>query len=119
MDLKLYALLLGKINAAIGTRPSPIATVSIAYASEITVAPNTETNISTLTGDIQISLGAPIAGVSNEWDFVISQGDTAYDVVLPEIVWGLGIAPTFSENTSTMCRLYYVGDTLCGEWVAV
>lgn len=93
--------------------------VSVNYAAMVEVASNTMTAIGTLTGAVDIFLGEPINGYDNEWDFTITQGETAQDVALPTIAWGLGIAPAFPPSTTTLCRLYYVGETLCGEWVTV
>lgn len=123
MDLKLFALIKGKIssaiNSAISTRPCPIAAESLPYAPSVTVVPNTETTVGMLEGTLEITLGTAVSGLANEWDFVIKQGSNAYTVVLPTVRWGLGFAPSFAENTSTMCRLYYLGGTLCGEWVSI
>ena len=55
----------------------------------------------------------------NEWFLEITQGDTAYQVTFPNIRWGMGVAPTFAPNTTTVCRVYKIGTTLCGEWVSV
>lgn len=89
---------------------------SIPYAPTITVAANTMSNIATLTGAITITLGDGIEDYDNEWDFVIEQGATAQTITLPAVVWGMGIAPTFAANSVTIVRLYYIGDTLRGEW---
>ena len=89
------------------------------YAENVVAQANRMTNISTLTGNINISLGDAVSGYDNEWDFTVMQGDTAYDVALPTVNWGFGVAPSFSANTTTVCRLYYIGNTLCGEWVAI
>ncbi len=91
----------------------------VPYAAEITVPTNRMTCISPLTGAVGITLGAAREGLDNEWSFQITQGVTAYNVVLPVIHWGLGIAPLFAAQTTTLCRLYYMGETLCGEWVSV
>ncbi len=93
--------------------------VEVPYAAEITVSANTMTNIAPLSGPVSIGLGDGMTGIDNEWDFTLTQGESAQDVVLPEIHWGLEMAPTFEGGTTTVCRLYYVGDTLCGEWVSV
>ena len=89
------------------------------YAENVVAQANRMTNISTLTGNINISLGDAVSGYDNEWDFAVTQGDNAYDVALPTVNWGFGVAPSFSANTTTVCRLYYIGNTLCGEWVAI
>lgn len=73
----------------------------------------------TVKADEQFLLGDPIEGFDNEWDLQLTQGETAYQIALPVICWGLGVAPTFAANTTTVCRLYKIGDTLCGEWVSV
>ncbi len=87
------------------------------YSWLVIPAVNTETEIGELTGDISITILHVVSSdYSNEWIFTITQGDTAYDVALPEIEWQLGIAPTFSANTTTEVRLYYIGDTLKGVW---
>ena len=89
------------------------------YYSEVIVPANTMVNYNQLTGEFSVSLGSAVSGYDNEWSFTITQGDYAFDVFLPTIHWGLGIAPTFSANTTTLCRLYYLGTTLCGEWVSI
>ncbi len=91
----------------------------IAYAPSVTLAVNTMSVIAELTGAISISLAPGVEGYDNEWSFTVTQGATAYDIVLPSIMWGLSIAPTFAARTTTVCRLYYVGEKLCGEWVSV
>ena len=58
-------------------------------------------------------------GFENEWFLEITQGTVAHRVGLPTIRWGLGISPSFAPNTSTICRIYKIGSTLCGEWVSV
>ncbi len=89
------------------------------YSANVTIPSNTMINFDELEGAFDVSLAEGVKNYDNEWDFTITQGATAYDVVLPVIEWGLGIAPTFSANTTTLLRLYYVGQTLCGEWVCV
>lgn len=86
------------------------------YAPEITVQANTMTDIAILSGAVTITLGDGVENYDNEWDFVIKQSETAQTVIMPTVNWGLGIAPTFAANTNTICRLYYIGNTLCGEW---
>ncbi len=88
--------------------------VSIPYSEQITLRPNTETVISTLEGNIEIFLEEGMAGYSNEWRFLINLGNTAYNVVLPETQWFLGVTPTFSPNTTTEIRLHYKGENLIG-----
>ncbi|MBQ6848109.1 MAG: collagen-like protein [Clostridia bacterium] len=89
------------------------------YYQEVSVPANTMINYNELTGDFNVSLQNGISGYDNEWDFTITQGDTAYNVILPTVYWGFGIAPAFPANTTTLCRLYYIGNTLCGEWVSI
>ncbi len=70
--------------------------------------------------EIGVYLKEGVEGYDNEWGMTVIQGETAVPVncgTAPH--WGLGIAPTFAANTTTVCRFYYVGDTLCGEWVSV
>ncbi len=64
-------------------------------------------------------LGSGIAGLDNEWGLTIMMGNTAHTLSLPATKWTLGIAPTFAAGTTTVCRFYYVGNTLCGEWVCI
>lgn len=80
---------------------------------------NASTVIHELTGPVIIMLGDRIQGYDNEWTFTVTQGAAAQTIALPDIHWGLGIAPAFSANTTTQCRLYYVGEALCGEWSVV
>lgn len=101
------------VNAISGLTPS----INAAYTENIMLDVNTMTHIAELTENITITLSQGTVGFDNEWDFSITQGDTAYSVNLPAISWGLGIAPSFAANTTTICRLYYVGSKLCGEWV--
>ena len=89
------------------------------YYNEVVVPANTMVNFNQLEGQFSVSLGAGVSGYDNEWDFTITQGDVAYNVFLPTVYWGLGIAPSFNANTTTLCRLYYLGTTLCGEWVSI
>lgn len=89
------------------------------YYREVTVPANTMVNYNQLMGNFSVSLGKAVSGYDNEWSFTITQGDNAFDVFLPTVYWGFGIAPTFSANTTTLCRLYYLGTTLCGEWVSI
>ena len=93
--------------------------VERAATASMTVAANTFTVISPLTGDLTLSLGAAVDGYDNEWDFTITQGATAYAVHLPAVCWGFGFAPAFSAGSTTVCRLYRVSGTLCGEWTTV
>lgn len=88
-------------------------------AASLILKANVKTVISELDSDISISLGAPVEGYDNEWDAVISQGATAYDVTLPAVSWSYGAAPAFDAGSVTEIRLSYVGDTLCGEWITV
>ncbi len=91
-----------------------------ATEGEITVNANELKEIPTLTGETTILLGEAVEGYDNEWTFNIVQGDTAQILNgLSNVHWGLGIAPTFSENTTTQCRLYYIGEALCGEWICL
>ena len=94
--------------------------IDVAYSANVEIPANDVYNIAELSGDIAIDLKAGEAGKANEWDIVITQGDTAHAVTFATPVnWGLGIAPTFAANTSTMIRLYYIADKLCGEWSSV
>lgn len=106
-----YTLLAGA--GAEGLVPSR----SVPYAPSVSVAANTMTSIGTLTGACAITLGEGVEGYDNEWGFIIEQGETAQTLTLPSVAWGLGIAPSFAANSVTQCRLYYISDTLCGEWV--
>lgn len=90
--------------------------VNTEYAPDIVLTASTETRIGTLMGVLSLTLGEPTAeqlGYSVEWVAVITQGETAHDVVLPEVEW-VGDAPTFDANTVTECRLFYKGDVLMG-----
>lgn len=93
---------------------------NIPFADNITLPSNCEVHIITdsgrLEGAVTFSLGEAVNGLSNEWIVVIAMGETEYDVVLPEIQWTLGIAPSFSANTTTEIRLYYMGNALKGVW---
>lgn len=93
--------------------------VCLPYARYITVQANTVTEIGTTDGSLEISFGEGLPGYDNEWNFTVTQGEEAYDIILPEIRWGLGIAPAFHAESTTFCRLYMVGAVLCGEWVSV
>ncbi len=73
----------------------------------------------TLGGNSRLGMVNEKSDFDNEWAFEVTQGDTAYELSLPTIRWGLGVAPTFAANTTTLCRLYKVNGTLCGEWVSV
>ncbi len=92
--------------------------VNVPYAASVTVEPNNITEISVLSGACSVTLGDGPFGLDNEWAFLITQGDVAYDVVLPEVVWQMGMAPSFAENTSTEVRLYLRGGVLKGVWDA-
>ncbi len=90
-----------------------------ASSGNMTLAANVMSLIGPLTGNVTISLGPGLEGYDNEWDFTLTQSTVPHTVTLPAIRWGLGIAPTFAASTTTVCRLYYVGNALCGEWVSV
>ena len=92
---------------------------TIAYQSEVSLDANTTTEIGTLSGKLTITLNSGYAGFDNEWDAVISMGSTEYDVVLPSVRWGLHTLPSFSANTATVIRLFYIGSVLCGEWTVI
>lgn len=115
MELEYYQNPTEVINELIKTNLSPkeIETVT---EGNILVISGTVKEIPTLTGAVTITLGEPINGYDNEWCFTITQGETAYTIGLPIIEWILGIAPTFSANTTTEVRLHYKGDTLEGVW---
>ncbi len=74
-------------------------------------------NLGNATGGV--NLGDPIEGYDNEWGLTLTVGDPIAQIYIPTTHWGLGIAPTFASNTTTVIRWYYVGETLCGEWVTV
>ncbi len=69
------------------------------------------------------TLGDGVEGYDNEWGLTLTmterEGGGATQIYLPTTRWPLGVAPTFAANTTTVIRWYYVGDTLCGEWVTV
>ncbi len=83
------------------------------------VAPNKMVRYHNLNTGLELDFAPAIEGYDNEWNFTVTQGDVEYEIILPEISWGFGIAPTFKANTDTVCRIYKVGDKLCGEWVEV
>lgn len=91
--------------------------VSISWAAEVTVPANTKSSIATLEGATTITLGEPVEGYDNEWPFVVAQGETAYDIVLPVIEWHGGYAPVFGANSRTEVRLWDDGDVLKGVWL--
>jgi len=64
-----------------------------------------------------VTLGAGVSGYDNEWDVIIPMPNPVVTLTLPTVSWGQGYAPTFAAGTTTIIRLYYVGATLCGEWV--
>lgn len=71
---------------------------------------------------VQCSFGdAPNNGYAAEWVLEVVQGSTTQgSIAIPAaVVWGMGIAPTFSPGTTTVCRFYRVGDTFCGEWTVI
>ncbi len=66
------------------------------------------------------SFAPGVEGYDNEWGLTIHMSVYAQTVTFsPSVTWGLGIAPTFPPGSTTICRFYYVGETLCGEWVTV
>lgn len=76
-------------------------------------------NVAGMSG-CMIELNPGTENVDNEWAFTLIMPANGYPSVgLPVIHWGLGIAPAFEPGTTIVCRLYYVGETLCGEWVSV
>ena len=93
--------------------------VQVSGGSAVVLEVNTMSVIPELTEGISISLAPGVEGYDNEWGFTLTQGATAFDIVLPGVKWGLGIAPDFAAGTTTVCRLYCVGDKLCGEWASV
>ncbi len=98
--------------------PGIFPTVTVPYAAEFEIKPNTMTNIAPLEGAITLTLGDGLDGYENEWAFTITQGETARTITMPTAEWTLGIAPTFAAGTTTEVRLYYLGDTLRGVWNA-
>lgn len=86
---------------------------TVPYTSNITVPANQMIVIDTLLGDITVTLGDGLLGYDNEWDFTVTQGQTAYNVVLPLIEW-IGDVPAFEANTVTQARLFYKGEVLMG-----
>ncbi len=103
---------LDRAVAAYGLMPI----IDLPYSPEIVASANQMTHISELEGDIFITLGERIEGFDNEWCFVITQGETAYNVALPEILWVLDIAPAFDAGSVTEVRLHYKGEQLEGVW---
>lgn len=91
--------------------------LSVPYGEAVTVIPNTQTDIGTLTGDIEISLGDGDGIYASEWCFTLSLEQTAHDITLPEVRWVCGIAPVFAPDSTTEVRLWYKGDTLEGMWL--
>ena len=89
--------------------------ISVPYAASLTITANIMTEIAVLTGAITLTLGPPLSGYDNEWGFTLTQGATAYNVVLPVIKWA-GAMPTFAANSTTQVRLFYVGSQLTGVW---
>lgn len=67
---------------------------------------------------IELSPGAD--SVYNEWSFILTVPvGSSPSIGLPVTQWVEETAPTFEQGTTTACWLYYVGETLCGEWVNV
>jgi len=83
------------------------------FASAIMIIANTMTNISELTDAITITLNSGEVGMDNEWGFIITQGATAQNVILPIVHW-YGAMPTFAANSITQARLFYRGAELRG-----
>lgn len=109
-----YLILVGNIRGYSGLVPSVI---QEPYGI-IKLTANTETVVPITISDITFSLGDAVAGYSNEWILVLTQGETEYNIdFFPEVEWQLGIAPRFEANTTTEVRLFYVGNTLKGIWI--
>lgn len=94
--------------------PKVIETLS---AGSIVVSSKVIKEIPLVTGDITITLDEGLDGYCNEWIFIIHQGETVYNINLPNIEWDRGFAPNFSPNTVTEVRLWYKGNTLQGVWL--
>ncbi len=88
-----------------------------ASQSSLTLDANKMTSIAALCGPCELILGEDCPDCDNEWAFILRQGETAYDVILPEIEWTLGIAPAFAPSSVTEVRLHYVDGTLKGVWI--
>ncbi len=86
------------------------------YSPAVSVPSNVLVDIAALEGDIGISLGEGVVGYDNEWVFTVTQGEVAYNVMLPAIEWTLGIAPVFAADSVTEIRLHYKGERLMGVW---
>lgn len=93
-----------------------VPTIEVPWSSEVVIPANCDVEPIVLQNDTIFSLGETVEGYSNLWLFAISQGNTAYNVTLPEAKWTLGVAPTFRINTTTQILLYYVGEELRGIW---
>lgn len=89
----------------------------VPYAASIIIPANEKKYIETLQGGIIIGLGEPVSNYDNEWVFVVTIGNTAYNVSLPDILWQNGVAPVWAANTITEVRLFYKGNVLCGVWL--
>lgn len=100
----------------------PLNDLSASSNNQVTLPANSMTIIEGVlieSYSVYLNLGERVEGYDNEWGMTFHMGETVHGVYFPTTRWPLGIAPTFAANTTTVIRWYYVGDTLCGEWVTV
>ncbi len=95
----------------------PLRDLGIPTNTVLRIPPNTMTVITAAGSAKTVALVDGPDGYDNEWGLTVTMGTSAVTVKLPSVKWPLGIAPTFAASTTTICRFYYVGETLCGEWV--
>lgn len=94
-----------------GVYAYPVLTVP--YSAQVELPVNAEVHIGTTEGPLNLTLGERDPAYSAEWVAEITQGGTAYDIILPVVEW-VGNAPTFEADTVTQIRLFIKGETLMG-----
>ncbi len=96
----------------------PLVPLTLTGGGTCTLQANHMTVVTNTSGTVTLEVGAGVSGMDNEWAVQFTM-PAVYSVEFPTVHWTLGIAPVFLAGGTTICRFYYVGTVLCGEWVTV
>lgn len=112
-NAKMEALIAAVAGAGKGA--SPVVEIGESQG-KVELGANVVNMLPALSGAIEISFAKAENGLDNEWVFVLTQGEEAQSVSLPDIQWYLGFAPAFEAGSVTEVRVHRVGDAFRGVW---
>lgn len=66
--------------------------------TDVTLPVNTKSNLGAVSGAVNITLGTPLEGYSNDWEIIFTVGETIPTITFPSTIKWLDEAPAYEAN---------------------